>query len=126
ASQTVRLHSLKPNPTRASPYSSGNRCLNLWSPQGTQPERSSNGPSRRGPTAILRGVSRWPRGSCEPPPLGRSMRPASVVSRRGLYGYSLRATRVIGDVTWRKWLFTCTGDCPTSSQHLLSLSNVRL
>ena len=28
-SQTVRLHSVKPNPTRASPYSSGNRCLNL-------------------------------------------------------------------------------------------------
>lgn len=28
-SQTVRLHSVNPNPTRASPYSSGNRCLNL-------------------------------------------------------------------------------------------------
>lgn len=29
--QTVRLRSVKPNPTRASPYSSGNRCLNRWS-----------------------------------------------------------------------------------------------
>jgi hypothetical protein len=29
--QTVRLRSSKPNPTRASPYSSGNRCLNRWS-----------------------------------------------------------------------------------------------
>ena len=28
--QTVRLRTLKPNPTRASPYSSGNRCLNRW------------------------------------------------------------------------------------------------
>src|SRR5712691_1964542 len=28
--QTVRLRSVKPNPTRASPYSSGNRCLNRW------------------------------------------------------------------------------------------------
>jgi hypothetical protein len=28
--QTVRLRSAKPNPTRASPYSSGNRCLNRW------------------------------------------------------------------------------------------------
>ena len=29
--QTVRLRSLKPNPTWASPYSSRNRCLNRWS-----------------------------------------------------------------------------------------------
>ena len=29
--QTVRLRFVKPNPTRASPYSSGNRCLNRWS-----------------------------------------------------------------------------------------------
>lgn len=29
--QTVRLWSLKPNPTRASPYSSGNRCQNRCS-----------------------------------------------------------------------------------------------
>lgn len=28
--QTVRLRSVKPNPTRASPYSSGNRCQNRW------------------------------------------------------------------------------------------------
>jgi len=28
--QTVRLQSVKPNPTRASPYSSGSRCLNRW------------------------------------------------------------------------------------------------
>jgi hypothetical protein len=30
AIQTVRLRSWKPNPTRASPYSSGNRCQNWW------------------------------------------------------------------------------------------------
>lgn len=28
--QTVRLRCSKPNPTRASPYSSGNRCQNRW------------------------------------------------------------------------------------------------
>ena len=28
--QTVRLRFVKPNPTRASPYSSGNRCQNRW------------------------------------------------------------------------------------------------
>ena len=28
--QTVRLRTMKPNPTRASPYSSGSRCLNRW------------------------------------------------------------------------------------------------
>src|SRR5688572_16491541 len=31
AIQTVRLRSMKPNPTRASPYSSGSRCLHRWS-----------------------------------------------------------------------------------------------
>ena len=30
AVQTVRLRSLKPNPTPASPYLSGNRCQNWW------------------------------------------------------------------------------------------------
>jgi hypothetical protein len=30
AIQTVRLRFWKPNPTRASPYSSGNRCQNWW------------------------------------------------------------------------------------------------
>ena len=38
ATQTVRLRTVKPNPTRASPYSSGNRCLNRWS--NNQRERS--------------------------------------------------------------------------------------
>ena len=36
--QTVRLRSTKPNPTRASPYSSGNRCQNRWARR--QRERS--------------------------------------------------------------------------------------
>jgi hypothetical protein len=30
AIQTVRFRAVKPNPTRASPYSSGNRCQNRW------------------------------------------------------------------------------------------------
>lgn len=40
--QTVRLRSAKPNPTRASPYSSGNRCLNRWS---KSPRERSQGSS---------------------------------------------------------------------------------
>jgi hypothetical protein len=39
--QTVRLPFVKPNPTRASPYSSGNRCLNRWA--SSQRERSQGG-----------------------------------------------------------------------------------
>jgi len=45
ATQTVRLRTLKPNPTRASPYSSGNRCLNRWSINHR--ERSQGGVAMR-------------------------------------------------------------------------------
>ena len=43
--QTVRLQFVKPNPTRASPYSSGNRCLNRWS--NDQRERSQGSSAMR-------------------------------------------------------------------------------
>ena len=43
--QTVRLRTLKPNPTRASPYSSGSRCLNRWS--NNHRERSQGGSAMR-------------------------------------------------------------------------------
>jgi len=33
-------------------------------------------------------------------------------SRRDLYGYSLRLSRVLGDVTRRKWLVSLTGEVP--------------
>ena len=45
ATQTVRLRTVKPNPTRASPYSSGNRCLNRWS--NNHRERSQGGVAMR-------------------------------------------------------------------------------
>ena len=43
--QTVRLRFVKPNPTRASPYSSGNRCQNRWA--SSQRERSQGGAAMR-------------------------------------------------------------------------------
>lgn len=33
-------------------------------------------------------------------------------SRRDLYGYPLRLSRVLGDVTRRKWLVSLTGEVP--------------
>lgn len=44
--QTVRFPFGKPNPTRASPYLSGNRCLNRWFT--SHRERSQGGAAMRG------------------------------------------------------------------------------
>lgn len=116
--QTVRLHSPKPNPTRASPYSSGSRCLNRRllrreCSQGSSAMRCLEEARQR----YSGGRRVGPECRASLPRFGQ----AWVPRLWGTPGVSYTVTpsehnRVVGDVTWRKWLFTRTGDYPTSSQ----------
>jgi hypothetical protein len=126
ASQTVRLQSLKPNPTRASPYSSGSRWLNRLRRERSQGSAAMccleeacqrySGGCRVGPECRV-----------SLPRFGEALGLSPLrVSRRVLYGYSLRATRVVGDVTWRQWLFSYTGDYPTPSLSTRVMSDYKV
>ena len=97
AIQTVRLRSVKPNPTRASPYSSGNRCQNRW-PKGLR-ERSQGSTAMRcreearqrysgGRRVGLEGrASLHHQGEAWDRSLGRSPEVANTVNRFELLGY---------------------------------------
>jgi len=125
--QTVRLRSWKPNPTRASPYSSGNRCQNRW-PKSHR-ERSQGSAAMRcreearqrysgGRRVGLEGrASLHHQGEAWDRCLGRSPETANTVNRFELLGCLARSPGENGTLLM-------TGDYPTSS--LRAQSNASL
>jgi len=84
--QTVRLRSVKPNPTRASPYSSGDRCQNRWPKSRWERSQGSavNGCREEARQRYSGGRRVGLEGRASFPRFGESMGPRPLaVSRRG-------------------------------------------
>jgi hypothetical protein len=102
----------KSNPTCASPCLCRRSYQNLRG-EGTQPGRSSNGLSRRGRVALLRGMSCQPVRQCESLPFRRSngSSPLGGLLVRGMR-LSSPAKQVCGGVTRRQGIRNSTGEVP--------------